>query len=154
PLARSLVLRRTASAIGLPCSRQRDHRRARGSLRSSSPGTPAEVCACATESVVRPRRPAVAAWFRIHTPTAECSSYPRRCERVDAPAPVTSLQRRWNMSLTHDSQSRGHRVRELVCSYRTLRDDQGQSVRVTTLALTEPRTAAAALAPLLAGEPV
>jgi len=58
------------------------------------------------------------------------------------------------MSLTQDSQARGHRVRELVCSYRTLRDDQGQSVRVTTLALTEPRTAAATLAPLLAGEPV
>jgi DNA repair protein RadC len=53
---------------------------------------------------------------------------------------------------TDDSRTRGHRVRELVCTYRTLRDDQGQSVRVPTLALTEPRTAAATLAPLLAGE--
>ncbi len=54
----------------------------------------------------------------------------------------------------HDSQIRGHRVRELVCSYRTLRDDHGQSVRLPTLALTDARTAAATLAPLLAGEPV
>jgi len=51
-----------------------------------------------------------------------------------------------------DSRTRGHRVRELVCTYRTLRDDQGQSVRVPTLPLTEPRTAAATLAPLLAAE--
>src|SRR5262245_39988143 len=58
------------------------------------------------------------------------------------------------MSLTHDSQARGHRVREVVCSDRKLRGDQGHTVRVTTLALTEPRTAAATLAPLLVGEPV
>jgi len=55
---------------------------------------------------------------------------------------------------TNDTRTRGYRVRELVCTYRTLRDDHGQSVRVPTLALNEPRTAAATLAPLLAGEPV
>ncbi|MEQ1907559.1 MAG: JAB domain-containing protein [Vicinamibacterales bacterium] len=55
---------------------------------------------------------------------------------------------------THDSLTRGHRVREFVCTYRTLRDDQGQTVHLPTLALNEPRTAAATLAPLLASEAV
>lgn len=50
--------------------------------------------------------------------------------------------------------SRGHRVREFVCSYRTLRDDQGQAVRLSTLALSDPRVAADTLAPLLAQEAV
>ena len=50
--------------------------------------------------------------------------------------------------------SRGHRVREFVCSYRTLRDDQGQAVRLSTLALSDPRIAADTLAPLLAQEAV
>ncbi len=54
----------------------------------------------------------------------------------------------------HDSLARGHRVRELVCTYRTLRDDQGQTVRLPTQALSEPRIAAATLAPLLASETV
>ena len=56
--------------------------------------------------------------------------------------------------VTHDSLARGHRVREFVCTYRTLRDDQGQTVRLPTLALSDPRVAAATLAPLLAGETV
>ena len=55
---------------------------------------------------------------------------------------------------THGSLARGHRVRELVCTYRTLRDDQGHTVRLPTLALSDPRTAATTLAPLLAGETV
>ena len=54
----------------------------------------------------------------------------------------------------NDCARRGHRVREFVCSYRTLRDDEGQAVRVSTLALSDPRTAAATLAPLLANEAV
>ena len=58
------------------------------------------------------------------------------------------------MHTPHDSLSRGHRVREFVCSYRTLRDDQGQTVRIPTLALSDPRIAAATLAPLLANEAV
>lgn len=49
-------------------------------------------------------------------------------------------------------QARGHRVRELVCMYRPLRDGEGRVVDVPTLALSTPRIAAAALAPLLAGE--
>src|SRR5262245_51622595 len=57
--------------------------------------------------------------------------------------------------VSHDRLSRGHRVREFVCTYRTLRDNQGQTVRVPTLALSDPRIAAATtLAPLLAGETV
>ena len=41
--------------------------------------------------------------------------------------------RRSDMSpTTHDSLARGHRVREFVCAYRTLRDDQGQAVRLPT----------------------
>ena len=35
---------------------------------------------------------------------------------------------------SHESLTRGHRVREFVCTYRTLRDDQGQTVRLPTLA--------------------
>lgn len=48
--------------------------------------------------------------------------------------------------------ARGHRVRELVCSYRTLRDGNGHVLDVPTLALSNPRVAASTLAPLLAGE--
>ena len=58
------------------------------------------------------------------------------------------------LTVPHDSFARGHRVREFVCTYRTLRDDQGQTVRLPTLALSDPRIAAATLAPLLAGETV
>lgn len=50
--------------------------------------------------------------------------------------------------------ARGHRVRELVCLYRPLRDGAGRVVDVPTLALSTPRIAAATLAPLLAGAPV
>jgi len=56
--------------------------------------------------------------------------------------------------IPHDSLARGHRVREFVCTYRTLRNDQGQTVRLPTLALSDPRIAAAALAPLLVNEAV
>ena len=63
--------------------------------------------------------------------------------------------RRSDMSpTTHDSLARGHRVREFVCAYRTLRDDQGQAVRLPTKALSDPRIATATLAPLLASETV
>lgn len=48
--------------------------------------------------------------------------------------------------------SRGHRVRELVCSYRTLRDNAGHVQDVATLALSSPRIAADTLGPLLAAE--
>ena len=58
------------------------------------------------------------------------------------------------LHIPHDSLQRGHRVREFVCTYRTLRDDQGQIVRLPTLALSDPRIAAATLAPLLANEAV
>jgi hypothetical protein len=64
-------------------------------------------------------------------------------------------ERRHDMlPISHDSLTRGHRVREFVCTYRTLRDDQGQTARLPTLVLSDPRIAAAALAPLLAGETV
>ena len=45
-------------------------------------------------------------------------------------------------------------VRELVCSYRALRDDSGQACRLPTVALSDPRTVATTLAPLLEHEPV
>ena len=63
-------------------------------------------------------------------------------------------RRREMLPVTNESLTRGHRVREFVCTYRTLRDDQGQAVRLPTLALSDPRIAAATLAPLLAGETV
>jgi DNA repair protein RadC len=47
-----------------------------------------------------------------------------------------------------------HRVRELVCAYRPLRGTDGHLVGLPTLVLSNPRTAAATLAPLLVGEPV
>ena len=53
------------------------------------------------------------------------------------------------MTSTPATTARGHRVRELVCTYRSLRDGYGQVVGVPTLALTEPRIAAATLAPLI-----
>src|SRR5262249_45406691 len=49
---------------------------------------------------------------------------------------------------------RGHRVRELVCGYRPLRDGNGHIVDVPTLVLSNPRIAAATLGPLLAHQPV
>ncbi len=49
---------------------------------------------------------------------------------------------------------RGHRVREFVGAYRTLRNEHGQPARLSTPALSEPRIAAAALAPLLKHEAV
>ena len=55
---------------------------------------------------------------------------------------------------THADHRRGHRVRELVCSYRTLRGDDGQAVHLPAVPLNEPKVAAHTLAPLLAGEPV
>ena len=54
--------------------------------------------------------------------------------------------------VTRSSEPRGHRVRELVCSYRTLRDANGDVQNVPTLALSTPRVAAATLGPLLATE--
>jgi DNA repair protein RadC len=47
-----------------------------------------------------------------------------------------------------------HRVREFVCAYRPLRDQEGHVVSLPTLVLTNPQAAARALTPLLAGEPV
>jgi DNA repair protein RadC len=44
---------------------------------------------------------------------------------------------------------RAHRVRELVCTYRPLRDHDGRVASVPTLALSDPRTAATTLGPLL-----
>ena len=55
---------------------------------------------------------------------------------------------------TQPSRDRGYRVRELVCTYRPLRDPDGQVVALSTSHLTNPRTAAKALAPLLADHTV
>jgi DNA repair protein RadC len=50
--------------------------------------------------------------------------------------------------------TRGHRVRELVCAYRPLRDTAGRIVDVPTLSLSTPQIAARTLAPLLTAAPV
>jgi len=50
--------------------------------------------------------------------------------------------------------ARGHRVRELVCAYRPLRDTFGRVIGVPTLVLSNPRLAATTLAPLLADQSV
>jgi DNA repair protein RadC len=51
-------------------------------------------------------------------------------------------------------QSRGHRVRELVCSYRPVRDHEGRIISVPSLALNTPHAAAQIIAPLMADQPV
>lgn len=43
-----------------------------------------------------------------------------------------------NQSLS-PSPARGHRVRELVCAYRPLRDSDGRVVDVPTVVLNDPR---------------
>jgi DNA repair protein RadC len=47
-----------------------------------------------------------------------------------------------------------HRVRELVYAYRTARNGQGHVIDVPNVMLTDARTAAAVLAPLIADQPV
>ena len=64
------------------------------------------------------------------------------------------LERRRHMFLSHDCHSRGRCVREFVCSYRPLRDDEGQVVQLPSVALSNPKVAASTLAPLLGGESV
>ena len=59
-----------------------------------------------------------------------------------------------NESLSPSASTRGHRVRELVCAYRPLRDSDGRVVDVPAVALNTPRNAAAVLAPLIADQPV
>ena len=49
---------------------------------------------------------------------------------------------------------RRHRVRELVCAYRPLRDCEGRIISVSSLAIENPRVAAQIIAPLLADQPV
>ena len=59
-----------------------------------------------------------------------------------------------NVSVSPSIPSRGHRVREFVCTYRPLRDSDGRIVDVPTVTLKDPRTAAAVLGPLIADQPV
>lgn len=47
-----------------------------------------------------------------------------------------------------------HRVRELVCTYRPLRDAEGRLARTSTCILSTPSLAATALAPLIADQVV
>ena len=47
-----------------------------------------------------------------------------------------------------------HRIRELVCAYRPVRDNDGRVVDIATLVLNTPRIAAATLGPPLTHEPV
>ena len=57
------------------------------------------------------------------------------------------------VSLSPDSP-RGHRVRELVLAYRSLRNSDGRVIDVPAVALNNPRNAAAVLSPLIADQPV
>jgi DNA repair protein RadC len=59
-----------------------------------------------------------------------------------------------NASPAQPFSGRGHRVRELVCAYRPLRNHDGRVVTISPSVLSDPATAALVLAPLLAGEPV
>ena len=73
---------------------------------------------------------------------------------LSGPRPALKGAHMLNESFSPSAPPRGHRVRELVCAYRPLRDSDGRVVDVPTVALNDPRIAAAVLAPLLAGEPV
>ena len=57
-------------------------------------------------------------------------------------------------SILLSASPRGHRVRELVVAYRSLRDSDGHVVDVPAVALNNPRNAAAVLGPLVAGQAV
>jgi hypothetical protein len=46
-----------------------------------------------------------------------------------------------NEPFSPSASTRGHRVRELVCAYRPLRDSDGRVVDVPTVVLKDPRTA-------------
>ena len=59
-----------------------------------------------------------------------------------------------NESFAPTASARGHRVRELVCAFRPLRNGDGRIVDVPTVVLKDPRTAALVLAPLIADQPV
>lgn len=50
--------------------------------------------------------------------------------------------------------NRRHHVRELVCSFRPLRDDTGQPICVPSLVLSDPRAAAQTVGALIADQPV
>ena len=52
------------------------------------------------------------------------------------------------------SKPRGHRVRELVCSYRPVRDHEGRVISVPSLAFNTPQATAQVIAPLMADQPV
>ena len=57
------------------------------------------------------------------------------------------------VSLSPDSP-RGHRVRELVFAYRSLRNSDGRVIDVPAVALNNPRNTAAVLGPLISDQPV
>lgn len=50
--------------------------------------------------------------------------------------------------------NRRHHVRELVCSFRPLRDDTGQLIHVPSLVLSDPRAVAHTVGVLIADQPV
>ena len=71
------------------------------------------------------------------TRVSALTAYTAHREATAAPSPV-----------------RGHRVRELVCSYRPVRDHEGRIISVPSLALNTPHAAAQVIAPLMADQPV
>ena len=92
------------------------------------------------------------------SPTPRPRTPPPRDHACVAPraayAPALKGEVMLNPSVSPSAPARGHRVRELVCAYRPLRDGDGRVVDVPTVVLKDPRTAAAVLAPLIADQPV
>ena len=58
------------------------------------------------------------------------------------------------VSILSPASPRGHRVRELVVAYRSLRGSDGRVVDVPAVALNNPRNAAAVLGPLVSDQAV
>jgi DNA repair protein RadC len=109
---------------------------------SSQPVTPALPLTTLHPSIVAIAVPVIAALATGLSPTG-----PQASSRMKGAVMLTT-------SVLPAAHARGHRVRELVCAYRPLRDGDGRVVAVPTLHLSNPQTAAATLAPLLMDQPV
>jgi DNA repair protein RadC len=72
------------------------------------------------------------------------------CRRVSASMAYTAPP-----DLTaRPTEPRGHRVRELVCAYRPMRDREGRIISVLSLSLNTPQAGAQLIGPLMADQPV
>ena len=84
----------------------------------------------------------------------DCSQRCRRSSRTSLSGPRPAPKKKSPMNDMHHSPAlpRGHRVRELVFAYRSLRGSDGRVVDVPSVALNSPRNAATVLTSLIADQ--